>query len=129
MIDDILAKFDGAIAKNTIRAYRSDFIQYQIWYTHNNIDLIPANAETTALYVGHLSSIRNSAIIRRKLNSLGTVLELPKHQDTTKKQEVLIAIKRIHRKIGRVHQQATHSPSHYPSSYLATAVTDQGLRE
>ena len=28
MIDDILAKFDGAFAKNTIRAYRSDFIQY-----------------------------------------------------------------------------------------------------
>jgi hypothetical protein len=29
MIDDILAKFDGAFAKNTIRAYRSDFIQYR----------------------------------------------------------------------------------------------------
>ena len=29
MIDDILAKFDGAFAKNTIRVYRSDFIQYQ----------------------------------------------------------------------------------------------------
>ena len=29
MIDDIFAKFDGAFAKNTIRAYRSDFIQYQ----------------------------------------------------------------------------------------------------
>ena len=26
MIDDIFAKFDGAFAKNTIRAYRADFI-------------------------------------------------------------------------------------------------------
>ena len=42
MIDDILAKFDGAFAKNTIRAYRSDFIQYQTWCSHNNIDSIPA---------------------------------------------------------------------------------------
>ena len=39
MIDDILAKFDGAFAKNTIRAYRSDFIQYQTWCSQNNIDL------------------------------------------------------------------------------------------
>ena len=40
MIDDILAKFDGAFAKNTIRAYRSDFIQYQTWCSHNNICLL-----------------------------------------------------------------------------------------
>ena len=45
MIDDILAKFDGAFAKNTIRAYRSDFIQYQTWCSHNNIDSIPATAD------------------------------------------------------------------------------------
>ena len=38
MIDDILAKFDGAFAENTIRAYRSDFIQYQTWCSHNNMD-------------------------------------------------------------------------------------------
>jgi site-specific recombinase XerD len=35
MIDDILAKFDGAFAENTIRAYRSDFIQYQTWCSHD----------------------------------------------------------------------------------------------
>jgi len=48
MIDDILAKFDGAFAKNAIRAYRSDFTQYQTWCSHNNIDSIPATAEAMA---------------------------------------------------------------------------------
>ena len=28
MIDDILAKFDGAFAENTVRVYGSDFIKY-----------------------------------------------------------------------------------------------------
>ena len=71
MIDDILAKFDGAFAKNTIRAYRSDFIQYQTWCSHNNIDSIPATAEVMAQYVDYLATIRKSATIRRRINSLG----------------------------------------------------------
>ena len=51
MIDDVLAQFDGAFAKNTIRAYKSDFIQYQNWCLQNNQEPIPATAETMATYV------------------------------------------------------------------------------
>jgi integrase len=107
MIDDIFAKFDGAFAKNTIRAYRSDFIQYQIWCSHNNIDSIPATAEVMAEYVDYLGTIRKSATIRRRINSLGTVLKLSKHYDPSNQPEVILAIKRMHRKIGRAQQQAT----------------------
>jgi site-specific recombinase XerD len=107
MIDDILAKFDGAFAKNTIRAYRSDFIQYQTWCSHNNIDSIPATAEAMAQYVDYLATIRKSATIRRRINSLGTVLKLSKHYNPTNQPEVILAIKRMHRKIGRAQQQAT----------------------
>jgi len=106
MIDDILAKFDGAFAKNTIRAYRSDFIQYQTWCSHNNIDSIPATAEVMAQYVDYLATIRKSATIRRRINSLGTVLKLSKNNDPTKQPEVILAIKRMHRKIGRAQRQA-----------------------
>ena len=107
MIDDILAKFDGAFAENTIRAYRSDFIQYQIWCSHNNIDSIPATADAMTQYVDYLATVKKSAPIRRGINSLGTVLKLSKHYDPTKQPEVILAIKRMHRKIGRAQQQAT----------------------
>jgi len=107
MIDDILAKFDGAFAENTIRAYRSDFIQYQAWCSHNNIDSIPATTEAMAQYVDYLATIKKSATIRRRINSLGTVLKLSKNYDPTKQPEVILAIKRMHRKIGRAQQQAT----------------------
>jgi len=107
MIDDIFTKFDGAFAKNTIRAYRSDFAQYQNWCLQNNQEPIPATAETVATYVDHLSQTNKSATIRRRINSLGTVLKLSKNHDPTKQPEVILALKRMHRKIGRAQQQAT----------------------
>ena len=106
MIDDILAKFDGAFAENTIRAYRSDFIQYQTWCSQNNLDPIPVSADTMAIYVDHLSNLNKSATIRRRINSLGTILTLSKNHDPTKEPEVVLALKRMHRKIGRAQEQA-----------------------
>jgi len=107
MIDHIFAKFDGAFAKNTIRAYRSDFTQYQNWCLQNNQEPIPATAETMATYVDYLSDNNKSATIRRRINSLGTVLKLSKNHDPTKDPEVILALKRMHRKIGRAQDQAT----------------------
>ena len=107
MIDDIFAKFDGAFAKNTIRAYKSDFIQYQTWCVESRLEPIPATADTMAMYVDYLSENNKSATIRRRINSLGTVLKLSKNHDPTKQPEVILALKRMHRKIGRAQQQAT----------------------
>ena len=107
IINDIFAKFDGAFATNTIRAYRSDFIQYQTWCVESGLEPIPATAETMAMYVDYLSETNKSASIRRRINSLGTVLKLSKNHDPTKQPEVIMAIKRMHRKIGRAQEQAT----------------------
>ncbi|MDG1693901.1 MAG: tyrosine-type recombinase/integrase [Porticoccaceae bacterium] len=107
MIEDIFAKFDGAFAKNTIRAYRSDFVQYRNWCLQNNQEPIPTTAETMAMYVDYLSENNKSATIRRRINSLGTALKLSKNNDPTKQPEVILALKRMHRKIGRAQEQAT----------------------
>ena len=107
MIDDILAKFDGAFAKNTIRAYRSDFIQYQTWCSEKKLESMPATADKMAMYVDYLSGNNKSSTIRRRINSLGTVLKLSKNNDPTKQPEVVLALKRMHRKIGRAQEQAT----------------------
>ena len=107
MIDDIFTKFDGAFAKNTIRAYRSDLIQYQTWCLENGLAAIPATADTMSMYVDYLSGNNESATIHRRINSLGTVLKLSKNYDPTKQPEVVLALKRMHRKIGRAQDQAT----------------------
>ena len=106
MIDDILAKFDGAIAESKIRAYKADFIQYQIWCLKNKLKPILASADTMAIYVDFLSNISKSATIHRRINSLGTILKLSKNHDTTKNPEVVLALKRMHQKIDGAQQQA-----------------------
>ena len=60
-----------------------------------------------AQYVDYLATIRKSATIRRRINSLGTILKLSKHYGPTNQPEVILAIKRMHRKVGRAQQQAT----------------------
>ena len=59
-----------------------------------------------AIYVDYLSNINKSATIRRRINSLGTILTLSKNHNPTKEPEVVLALKRMHRKIGRAQEQA-----------------------
>ena len=98
MIEDTFAKFDGAFSKKAIGAHRSDFAKYQNWCLQNSLDPIPVTAETMAMYVDYLSENNKSATIRRRINSLSTVLKLSKNHDPTKAPEVVLALKRMHRK-------------------------------
>lgn len=129
MIDEIFEKFDGAFAENTIRAYRSDFEQYSKWCANKGIPPIPATADNLAMYVDDLSHTCKSATIRRRVNSLGTIFKLSKNPDPTKNPEVVLALKRMHRMIGRHQKQA--APLTYETlEQLLSLCTDDasGLR-
>ena len=107
MIDDLFVRFDGAFSENTLRAYRSDFQQYEYWCATKDQPSIPATAELIAEYVDFMATENKSATIRRRINSLGTIFKLSKNPDPTKEPEVALALKRMHRKIGRQQKQAT----------------------
>ena len=107
MLDQLFERFDGAFSENTIRAYRSDFRQYEAWCAMNNQSSLPATADHIAEYVDFMATENKSATIRRRINSLGTIFKLSKHSDPTKEPEVVLALKRLHRKIGRQQKQAT----------------------
>jgi site-specific recombinase XerD len=129
MIDEIFEKFDGAFAENTIRAYRSDFEQYSKWCETKNISPIPATADNLAMYVDDLSHICKSATIRRRVNSLGTILKLSKNTDPTKDPEVVLALKRMHRRIGRYQKQASPLTRNHLERLLLNCSNDlKGLR-
>ena len=107
MIDEIFEKFDGAFSENTLRAYRSDFKQYEAWCAKKKQPSLPATAHLMAEYVDFMATQNKSATIRRRINSLGTIFKLSKQPDPTKEPEVILALKRMHRKIGRQQKQAT----------------------
>ena len=129
MINELFARFDGAFAENTLRAYRSDFRHYQTWCEKNGIPSLPAQAEILATYVDELSLSHKSATIRRRINSLGTVFKLSKNADPSKAPEVVLALKRMHRMIGRQQAQATPLTRDVLDKLLAQCDDDiRGLR-
>lgn len=128
-LNEIFEKFDGAFAENTLRAYRADFRHYQTWCEKNGIPSLPAQAEILARYVDELSLSHKSATIRRRINSLGTVFKLSKNADPSKAPEVVLALKRMHRRIGRQQAQATPLTREVLDKLLAKCDDDiRGLR-
>ena len=129
MINELFARFDGAFAENTLRAYRADFRHYQTWCEKNGIPSLPAQAEILARYVDDLSLSHKSATIRRRINSLGTAFKLSKNADPSKAPEVVLALKRMHRRIGRQQAQATPLTRDVLDKLLAQCDNDiRGLR-
>lgn len=106
MIDEIFTKFNGAFAPNTIRAYRYDFKHYLAWCEENQKTAIPPEADTLADYVEDMSLSKKSATISRRINSLGSVFRLSRLPDPTRDPDVILALKRMYRRIGRAQNQA-----------------------
>ena len=84
MIDELFVRFDGAFSENTVRAYRTDFQQYEAWCANTKQPSLPATADRIAEYVDFMATENKSATIRRRINSLGTIFKLSKNPDPTK---------------------------------------------
>ena len=106
MIDNLLASFDGAFSQNTIRAYRSDWIHYKCWCEARDITPLPATAGNLAAYIQDMSVTLKAATIRRRIDSLSSIFTLSKNPNPTHEPEVILAIKRMHRQLGRAQKQA-----------------------
>jgi site-specific recombinase XerD len=106
MIDELFAKFEGAFAENTIRGYRHDFEQFSKWCANEGIHPLPAPSISIAAHIDALSETHKAASIRRRINALSTIYRLGRMQDTTKDPDVTLAMKRMHRKLGRAQRQA-----------------------
>lgn len=106
MIEDLFQKFEGAFAPNTIRAYKADFLHFDAWCRDHGKPSLPTDAETLANYVESMAASYKSATILRRLNSLSSVFRLSNLPNPTKAPEVVLAVKRILRRIGKIQDQA-----------------------
>ena len=93
---DFFKSLDGAFAPNTIRAYH-----YAAWCNANQYDAKRIDGETFANYVLEMGKSLKTATIRRRVASLSSVFRLMKFKDPTQEPEVILALKRLHRKLGR----------------------------
>jgi integrase len=105
-LDNLMAQLDGAFAENTLKAYRSDFKHFANWAITNGLEPLPPKAEDLATYITDMSEFQKSATIRRRIDTLGSICFFAGFHSPTKTPEVKIALKRMHRKIGRQQKQA-----------------------
>jgi site-specific recombinase XerD len=107
MLRSTIARIEGAYPPTTIRTYFADFAAFIAFCDLNNQSALPANAVNTADFIRHISvSGRSSASIRRAVVAISAIHLFNRFTDPTKDPEVRIAMKRMHRTLGRSANQA-----------------------
>ncbi|MEP1472100.1 MAG: tyrosine-type recombinase/integrase [Halieaceae bacterium] len=130
MIDEIFAKFEGAFAENTLRAYHSDFEQFSYWCHTASVEPLDPSEQDIAAYVEAVQDRLATATIRRQIASLSTILKLSGRQDMTKAPEVILALKRMQRRKGRAQKQAVPLTRDIRDQLLSVCSSDtKGLRD
>lgn len=105
-IEALFEKLNGALAENTLRAYRSDYNHFANWCQEKHID--PLNHEPSAMlgYLLHMSTQSSVATIIRRLATLSSIYKYLCLIDTTKDIDVCLTLKKIKRQKGTAQQQA-----------------------
>ena len=106
-LQNLLVHLDGAYAPNTLRAYKSDMLEFIEYCTQTNNSALPATPHTVGSFLmqtmGH--GIKSSTI-RRKVSSISAVHRLTSLEDPTKHPEVKIIQRKIFRQLGTCFDQA-----------------------
>ena len=122
-----ISKIEGAYALATIRAYRSNFEKFIDYCDLVNANALPAHSETIADFIDTLAEDKyHSASIRQSIATIASIHTLNDYNNPTTNSEVKLALKRMHRKIGRFSQQAYGITKELLDEMLN--VTDNSLR-
>ena len=127
LLEATIVRIDGAYAASTIRAYRSNFTKFIDYCELVGAKALPTLPETIAVFVEKLTEDRyHSSTIRQVVASIASIHTLNNYVNPTTHSEVRIAVKRMHRKIGRFCQQAYGITKDLLDEMLE--VTDDSLR-
>ena len=106
LVIQTLERIEGAYAPATIRAFKADFNTFITYCMEHDTNPLPANPSVVSHYIDHLSNRTfTSAYIRRIIVSISSVHKLNRFEDPTKDCDVRLAIRKMHRKLGRSSKQ------------------------
>ena len=104
---ETLERIDGAYAPASIRAYKADFNDLIHFCDEEEEDALPTHPQTVADFIVKMSNgKRSSASIRRAVAGIATIHKLNRYPDPTKDPDVVLEMRRMHRKLGRSCSQA-----------------------
>ena len=107
LLTKTIEKIDGAYSPATIRAYRVDFGEFIKFCDGIGEAALPAQPHSVVDFIIKLTnSGRSSASIRRTIAGIASVQKLNRFTDPTKDPDVMLEMRRMHRKLGRASHQA-----------------------
>jgi len=100
---ETLLNLKSSKAINTIRAYKSDFKDFELFCVNNSFKLLPSDPKIVSLYLTHLSTkgIKISTL-KRRLVSIGVIHKLKGHYLDTKHPAIIENIMGIKRRKGSI---------------------------
>ena len=106
-LEKIMRHIDGAYAPNTLRAYRSDMLEFIAFAKENGEAQLPYSSQTV---VRHLVRAAQTGIrlatVKRKLSSIGSIHRLAGLPDPTRSPDVHLTMRKIYRQLGSRYEQA-----------------------
>ena len=99
--EETIINLQNSKAKNTVRAYKSDFRDFSLFCSKNNFKFLPTDAKIVSLYLTHLSTKEiKISTIKRRLVSIGAIHKLKGHYLDTKHPVIIENIMGIKRRKG-----------------------------
>jgi site-specific recombinase XerD len=101
--EETLLNLQNSKAKNTIRAYKSDFNDFSLFCAQNGFKSLPSEPKIVSLYLTHLSTkdVKISTL-KRRLVSIGVIHKLKGHYLDTKHPSIIENIMGIKRRKGSI---------------------------
>ena len=92
-------------AKNTVRAYKSDFNDFVLFCSKHGMQSMPTEPKIVSLYLTHLSKHSRFSTLKRRLASINVMHKYKGHYLDTKHPIIVENLMGIKRQIG-IHQKA-----------------------
>ena len=101
--EETLINLQNSKSRNTIRAYKSDFKDFEIFCVKNGFKSMPSDSKIVSLYLTYLSSndVKMSTL-KRRLVSIGVIHRLKGHYLDTKHPSIIENIMGIKRRKGSI---------------------------
>jgi len=101
--EETLLNLKSSKANNTLRAYNSDFNDFELFCVKNAFKSLPSDPKIVSLYLTHLSTKDfKMSTLKRRLVSIGVIHKLKGHYLDTKNPSIIENIMGIKRRKGSV---------------------------
>ena len=87
-------------AKNTLRAYQSDFRDFSVFCAKNGLSSMPSQPKIISIYITHLSKSCKFSTLKRRIASISVVHKLKGHYLDTKHPIIMENLHGIKRTLG-----------------------------